>query len=85
MASTPPSVQASNNSDADGITAAIPPVVRKIPEPMTLPTTKRIADQRPMARTSFASCPPVATATLDVPTKRPFLMQALVLLAESEL
>src|SRR5688572_21884397 len=37
------------------MSAAMPPVVRKIPEPMTLPTTRRMAEPRPMARISPSS------------------------------
>ena len=44
-----------NAYHADGIVLAITPVVRNIADPMTLPTTNRIADPRPMARTSSAS------------------------------
>ena len=55
IASRPPRIHAARSSDADGITTAIPPVVRKMPEPMTLPTTNRMADPSPMARTSPSS------------------------------
>jgi hypothetical protein len=34
---------------------AMTPVVRKIPDPMTLPITNKIADPRPIARISSAS------------------------------
>src|SRR5688572_11677609 len=36
------------------------PVVRKMPDPMTLPMTSSVAPQRPMARTSWASASSVA-------------------------
>ena len=39
----------------EGMVAAITPVVRKMPEPMTLPTTKRMADLSPIARISSPS------------------------------
>src|SRR3954467_6570127 len=57
----PPAVQASSSKAGDGSAAAIVPVVRKIPEPMMLPRTKRTADPRPSARTSPSSGKVVAT------------------------
>jgi len=37
------------------MTKAMPPVVRKIPEPMTLPTTNRVAERSPSTRSSPSS------------------------------
>jgi hypothetical protein len=39
----------------DGSADAITPVVRKMPDPMTLPSTKRMPERRPSARTSPSS------------------------------
>src|SRR5262249_21688394 len=47
-----PTTQARRSSGADGIASAIDPVVRKIPEPITLPMTSRVALTGPMARSS---------------------------------
>ena len=55
MASRPPAVQAASTSAVEGSSATMPPVVRKMPEPMTLPITSSVAPQRPMPRTSLAS------------------------------
>ena len=41
----------------------MPPVVRKIPDPMTLPTTSRMAEPSPIARTSPSSGAPVPSAS----------------------
>jgi hypothetical protein len=53
----PPVIHAARISAGDGRAAAMTPVVRKIPEPMTLPTTKRVAERTPRAlmRPSSAS------------------------------
>lgn len=55
MASSPPATHAASTSDVDGSSCTMRPVVRKMPEPMTLPTTSSVAPDRPMARTSWAS------------------------------
>ena len=56
-------------SDADGSTAAMDPVVRKMPDPITLPMTKRVAEPSPSARTSPSSLP-AADGTEGVDTGR---------------
>jgi hypothetical protein len=41
------------------------PVVRKMPDPMTLPMTSIVAPQSPMPRTSLASAAVVATVAAE--------------------
>ena len=50
MASTPPRIHARISSDGDGITIAIPPVVKKMPDPITVPITHRMTTKVAMAR-----------------------------------
>src|SRR6187431_250082 len=57
---TPPTSQAAMIRGADGRSAAMTPVVRKMPDPITLPSTKRTADPRPRARTRPSSSREVA-------------------------
>ena len=47
--------RASRIKPADGIEAAMIPVERKIPEPMTMPTIIMVAPKRPICLTSFGS------------------------------
>ena len=48
--------------------SAMPPVVRKMPDPITLPTTNRMADRRPMARARPSSADAGAGSTFTAGT-----------------
>ena len=48
----PPASQAASTSDADGSASTIAPVVRKMADPITFPTTSIVAGQKVMPRTS---------------------------------
>jgi sulfopyruvate decarboxylase subunit alpha len=47
-----PATQVASRSGADGSSLAMSPVVRKMPDPMMPPTTSRMAETGPMARSS---------------------------------